>query len=302
MKGAACAGTRTTGSAVTEPPGPGPSAFPDSGGSDFNATDPLISADYGGWWRRTTAVITRVWPQLLVLQAIGAAISLLCGVAVSRLGGPFMVESDQVQVLDAVVQAAAQTAAVLIDVTVFTLVTLAVVHLVVLTAAGRQPTLGACLRGAARRLLPLTGWSVLAGVMIAVGLLLCLLPGIYFIVVLLLLAPVIAIERRQGIGRCFELFHAGRSIALNRNGTILAITLAVITLGSLLEPPITAAVGSTQTDPTAGTSILVLAVGSVITAATGILTGPLTVTAYADLRASREPLSTAILAEQLLRP
>ena len=140
---------------MTEPPGAGP--FPDSGGPDFDPTDPLISADYAGWWRRTTAVITRVWPQLLVLQAIGAAISLLCGVAISRLGGPFMVEEDQVQVLDAVGQAAAQIAAGLVDVTVFTLVTLAVVHLVVLTAAGRQPTLGACLRGAGRRLLPLIG-------------------------------------------------------------------------------------------------------------------------------------------------
>ena len=285
---------------MAEPPGSG--SFPGGGGPDLDPADPLISADYAGWWRRTIAIISRIWPQLLVLQAIGAVISWLCGVAIGQLGGPFMVDEDQVQVLDAGIRIASQIAAALIDVTVFTLVTLAVVHLVVLTAVGQQPTLAGCLRGAARRLLPLIGWSVLAAVMIGVGLLLCLLPGIYVIVVLLLLAPVIAIERRQGIGRCFDLFHAGRRTALSRNGTILAITVAVVTLGSLLELPITAAVTSTQVDPGAGANPLVLAVGSVITAVIGVLTGPLTVTAYADLRARRESLSTAILAEQLLRP
>lgn len=283
---------------MAEPPGSG--SFLGNGGPDFDPADPLISADYAGWWRRTLAVITRTWPQLLVLQAIGAIVSFVCGVALSRLGGPFMVESDQVQALDAAVRIGTQLAATVIDVTVFTVVTLAVVHLVVLTAAGRQPTLGACLRGAARRLLPMTGWSVLAALLISVGLLLCLLPGIYCIVVLLLLAPVVAIERRQGIGRCFDLFHAGRRPALIRNGTILAITLASITVGSVLELSIKAAGTSAQADPVVGTNLLALAVGIVITAVVGILTGPLTVTAYADLRARGESLSTAMLAEQLL--
>ena len=265
----------------------------------FDPTDPLISADYAGWWRRTLAVITHVWPQLLVLQAAGAVVTFLCGVAVGRVREPFMVESDQVQGVGVAARISAQITAALVDVTVFTVVTLAVVYLVVLSAAGRQPTLGECLRGAARRLLPLIGWSLLAGVLVGVGLLLCLLPGIYFIVVLILLAPVVAIERRQGIGRCFDLFHTARRTALGRNGTILAIMLAVATLGWGLQMAITAAVGSNQGDPGAGSTVRALAADSLTTAVVGILTGPLAVTAYASLRTKREPISTADLALQL---
>jgi hypothetical protein len=265
-------------------------------------SDPLISDSYQGWWRRSIAVIRETWPQLLVLQVIGAVISLLWGLALRRIRVPFMVEKDQVQVLDLVARVAAELAGALIDVLTFTLVTLAVVHLVVLTAAGDPPGIGRCLRGAARRLLPLLGWGLLSGVMIAVGLLFCLLPGFYVMLVLLVLAPVVAIERGGGIGRCFDLFNSGSGAAWSRNGTILAVTVGVTAAGSALALPLTAAFGSVQVDPGEGTSIASLIVGSIVGAAVGMLTGPLTVTAYADLRACRESITTADLAAQLTRP
>jgi hypothetical protein len=148
---------------------------------------------------------------------------------------------------------------------------------------------------------PLLGWSLLAALMIGVGLLLCLVPGIYFTVVLVLLAPVVAVERRAGIGRCFDLFHASRRDALSRNSTIVALMVAVTVIGSRLQAPITLAVSSTQVDVGAGANLLALGIGSAVTAVLGILTGPLAVTAYADLRARREHTSTTELAEQLLR-
>jgi hypothetical protein len=141
------------------------------GGFASDPADPLVSADYTGWWRRTLAVIGATWPLLLMLQALGAVVSFLCGVVLSRWKHPSL--PDHVQVVDVGVWILAQVVAILVDVVSFTWVTLAVVHVVVLTAAGRRPTLGACLRGAVRRLLPLIGWSLIAAVMIGVGLFLC---------------------------------------------------------------------------------------------------------------------------------
>ncbi len=227
--------------------------------------------------------------------------SFLCGTAISRVRVPFMADEDQIQALDVAARTIAQIANALIDATVFSLVTLAVVYLMVLTAAGQRPALGGCLRGAAHPVLPLLGWSVPAALMIGGGLLLCLLPGVYVTVVLVLLAPVVAVERREGIGRCFDLFHASSRAGLSRNGTIVAVMVTVSSIGSWLQAPITFAVSSVQVDIGAGDSLLALAISSTVTAVVGILTGPLTVTAYADLRARRERTSTAELAEPLLR-
>src|SRR5262245_19903963 len=41
------------------------------------AADPLISADYNGWWQRSIGIVKTYWRQLLVLQAIGAAVGFL---------------------------------------------------------------------------------------------------------------------------------------------------------------------------------------------------------------------------------
>ncbi len=284
---------------MAEPPQQGPSAGGYETGGDPG--DPLISYTYHGWWRRSIALIKRIWPQLLILQAIGAVISLLFGLALRQIRVPFMAESDQVQVLDVVARVAGELAGALIDVVTFTLVTLAVVHLVVLTAAGDPPSTGRCLLGAGRRLLPLLGWSLLSGVMVAVGLLLCLLPGLYFMLVLLVLAPVVAIERRAGIGRCFDLFNSGSNAAWGRNGTILALMLGVTAAGSVLALPVMAAVGSVRVDTGESSSVASLVVGNILAAAVGMLSGPLAVTAYADLRASRESITTADLAAQLTR-
>ncbi|MET8147758.1 hypothetical protein ACIBSW_28560 [Actinoplanes sp. NPDC049668] len=273
---------------MAEPPGYGP---PYSR-PDFDPADPLISADYVGWWRRSLRVIGRTWPRLLAVQVIGAVALFVSDLVLSRLAGWF-VESDQSRGLRVVTEVTAS----IVDTTVTSLMTLVMVFVVILSADGREPTLPECLRGALRRLLPVLGWSVVAALLVTVGLALCILPGVYFLLVLIPLVPVVAVERRQGVGRCFELFPAG-SVGWTRNGTLLALTALGFTVLGFVE----AAVGTAELRPGADIDPLAVALSSVAAAAGVILTGPLTVTAYADLRARREPLRTADLAGQLLRP
>ena len=58
--------------------------------------DPLVNADYGGWWRRAIAIIRVAWPQLLVLNLVGAVVGTVLqtplAVVLSRL--PLKVEES----------------------------------------------------------------------------------------------------------------------------------------------------------------------------------------------------------------
>ncbi|MEU8665154.1 hypothetical protein [Actinoplanes philippinensis] len=225
-------------------------------------TDPLISDDYGGWWQRTLALIARAWPQLLTLQAIGTAVSLTCESATARLDSPLW----------------ATPLAVVVDALVYTVITLAVVRLVVFTAAERPPALGDCVRGAAPAALPLI-WRMLMFVLIVVaGGLLLVLPGVFALLVLTLLAPVVAVERGAGILRCLHLFGATWRAALPRSGTILLIIGGVPAVVEWLTPAGTGAAADVRE------TVLAALTSAIV----GLITGPLAVTAYADLRAREE--------------
>ncbi|MEU4625159.1 hypothetical protein AB0G04_34950 [Actinoplanes sp. NPDC023801] len=233
--------------------------------------DPLIGFDYGGWWRRTMTVVGAIWPRLLILQAIGAVVSVVCEAATGRLGessGP-------------------GTAVAVAGVLVVFLVTLAVVPLMVLTASGRPATVGTCLRVIARRVLPLIGLCLLAGVMLMVGFLLLVLPGIYLLLVLTTLVPVVAVEGGWAINRCFVLFDNRRRFALARCGTVVAVMLGGGAVASLVQATLGAGLGA-------------IVAGNLLTTAVYALVGPLSVTAYAAMRALLEPVSTEDLARQML--
>jgi hypothetical protein len=231
-------------------------------------TDPLISADYGGWWRRTLALIARIWPQLLALQACAAAVTLLFEVMDQRPDAPFWMGLG----------------AMALDVVVSTAVTLVVVRFVVFTAVDRPPALRDCLRGAAPALLPLIGWTILCIPLVVLGILLFVLPGVFVILAITFLAPVVAVERGQEIRRCFDLVNRSWAKAGARAGTIVLITVVAGYLGAEL---------------TSGGGVRGLVLAGLAVAAAGVLAGPLTVTAYADLRALGEPVTAASIAEQL---
>ncbi len=78
---------------------------------------------------------------------------------------------------------------------------------------GRQPTLAHAFREALRIFLPLLGTSLLAGLLMFAGLLLLVIPGVWVILGLVLLSPVMILERRFGtdaIRRSLDLMKGNR--------------------------------------------------------------------------------------------
>ena len=105
---------------------------------------------------------------------------------------------------------------------------------------GRGGTTGSAqvvpaLKGAARRLFPLIGWGVLAGMLTLVAFLACGLPAFYVAAATAVLAAVVTFGRGGVIARCFRLFHGDLGSSVARIATMAAIAIAV---GAFLGSPI----------------------------------------------------------------
>jgi hypothetical protein len=181
-------------------------------------------------------------------------------------------------------------------------VQLAMLHALVQRATGQPVSVGAALVGGLRRFPPLLGWGFLQGLMIVVGLLFCLLPGIYVILALYVLPAVVLLERGNGIGRTFELFHANFGAAIARVATIVGVTLAFALVEGAFSTVISG--GSLFSDGNVGTVAAVAdgVVSVTLSIISSIVVTPLLLTAYADMRARREPFSTAYLVPQPYTP
>jgi glycerol uptake facilitator-like aquaporin len=123
--------------------------------------------------------------------------------------------------------------------------------------------------------------------------------------VFVVLAPVVALERGVNpISRCFKLFHGNLGTSIARVATIFGVFIGIVIVAAIFTVPVNLAVSPA----TASTGALVVAgllttiIAVVIGAVAGVLAGPLTVTAYADMRARIEPVSTPQLAQELAQP
>ncbi len=276
----------------------------------YAGADPLISPDFSGWWQRGTAIARTSWRPLLTLQLIGAVVAFV-------MRGPTGVY-QAIVARDLTNSAAGTTRAtlslgpllagtglsllgVILMLLVSALVTLASVHVVVASATGVQLSVGDALRGGVRRLMPLIGWQLLASLIIVAGACACLLPGIYFGAVFAVLAPIVAFERVNPIGRSFKLFHGNLAVSTSRIATIFGVFLGVAIVAGIVGIIVSAATHQS----TASTATLVVGqlfvtlIAVVFGAVVGVVTGPLTVTAYADMRSRLEPLSTAVLVHEV---
>jgi hypothetical protein len=281
--------------------------------------DPLVSADYSGWWQRGIAIVKAGWPQLAAAQAIGAAVQMLVQVPLL-----IYVSTQGQHFADAQQAGRAPDTGPLFAVFGFTLlvafaglvvgavVAIATMQMGVSIASGGQPKLGPALRAALQRAFPLIGWQFLAGLIMLVGLCACVLPIFYFLAVFTLMPAIVAFERTNAISRCFKLFHANLGGAIGRIATILGISI----LGGIIAAAISEVIGAAggapafgmPTTATVSTSAVVVAaivsalIGAVIDRGIAVLTGPLTLTAYADLRARVEPLTTDVLLREIGAP
>jgi hypothetical protein len=267
--------------------------------------DPLVSADYAGWWRRALAIVRAAWPQLLVLELVGAVVGTALQTPVTAMLDRVPLGVDEslrsgdfgFGLRDLLAGLGSAAVSLVIGVVVAAVVSLATLRVSFAAAVGAPVWIGEGLSTAVGRLFPLLGWYLIVIPMVLVGLCACVLPGLYFAAVLSVLPAVVVFERGAGIGRCFKLFHGAFGTSLARLATILVMYPVVGLITSVIGTIIEA--GFNVTDANDPRLFLGSALSTGVTflgfGALAVLTTPLLLTAYADMRARVEPFTTTLL-------
>ncbi|MEV4841963.1 hypothetical protein AB0K20_01835 [Micromonospora matsumotoense] len=297
------------------PPGGG-GGFPPGGGyppytaGAWGPEDPLVNPPYAGlegWFARCTGALRRSWRTLLPLMLLTQVVP---GVAVSLLSLGMGPDATTLPA-DGSLPAGYLSDLVIYGVSVI-LVALAfgVVQgvgwaggtwVVARQAAGQPADLPGALRYGARRCLGLWGWMLVLGLLVGVGLCLCLLPGIYLAFALALAGPVYLFEGQNPIGRSFRMFHDRLGMVLGR---VALVALAVF-LGSVLGG-VVESVGILPfgTDPftapgTAVGAVAVILVSAVLVVPVYLVQLVGLVVTYAEQRAQEGPVNVVRLVAEL---
>ncbi|MGE5156132.1 MAG: hypothetical protein ACM3JP_01375 [Betaproteobacteria bacterium] len=276
--------------------------------------DPLISPDYSGWWDRGVTIVKRGWRQLVTLQVIGLVLAVIIQTPVGVYAA--LARNDLSASLSTTTGANPATPAdlgpllVLIGISLLTtlvaiivtsIVTLATVRVGVCAAIGTPITTSEALTLAVRRVFPLIGWQLLALPIYLAGVCACGVGVLYVAAVLLVLPVVVAVERRNAIGRCFALFNRNFGASLARVATI-----AGLSIGAAIVSAVVGAILSTATHASVpgdsgliASSIISTVIAAIIGGAVAVFIAPLTLTAYADMRARYEQITTPTIAWEL---
>jgi hypothetical protein len=267
--------------------------------------DPLVSGTYEGWWRRSFALLKAGWRPMAVVQVIVTVPTVALTVPAYLSFEERQREAQETLQAGGSLDFAQFSAgypmlmlALAVSGLSYTMGQLVTARLVVDIATGRNAGSGAAALAALRRFPALLGWSLLALPMIVAAIVLCLLPVLYVGAVLTVLPVVVLLERGAGIGRCFRLFHADLGVAIGRIATILGLTVAGSVIVTLLTTAVTLTAGGGLESPNALATTAEALLQGVFYVAAGLVGTPLLVTAYADMRARREPFSTAHLQQQ----
>jgi len=274
-------------------------------------TDPLISLNYNGWWSRGVSIAKRGWKPLATLQALGLILVLLIQAPIAVYGT--LAADDLNRSIDTSDTNAPPDLAPVLGVLGFALVvallaiivaamvTIATVHVGVSVAIGAPVRIADALHLAARRVFPLLGWQLLAIPIYLLAVCACFLPVFYVAAVFVVLPVVVAVERTNAIGRCFSLFHGNLGSSIARIATIVGLNFGVAIAGGFVGTLFDAAAraASPGTVGLVAGSVASTLVAAAIGAALAILLAPLTLAAYADMRARLEPLNTMMIAQQL---
>ena len=265
-----------------------------------DARDPLVSADYNGWWQRSFGLLRATWKPMAAVFGVASLVDLFL-----TIPGTLRFEATQRDARERIEAAGDQ-----VDFTLFfagvgefaaatagagliyLLATLMAAGIVIDAALGRTGGSGAA-RAAARRFPVMIGWSVPALLLAAVAFALCFLPLLYAGAVLMVLPVVVLVERGNAVSRCFSLFHGDVGAALSRVATIAALSVAGLVVVNLITTVVLVASGSTLEDRPVPATVAEVVLQGVYTFAIGLVTTPMLVTAYADMRARREPFTSA---------
>lgn len=283
------------------PPGYGPAPQPQypygpQSGWYAGPSDPLVSPDFSGWWTRAFALLFAIWRPMVMVQLIWALPLVPLGVVVNLTPIETAVSAN-VDFTGDILVPLLTTLAVGLVTTLLTMVSqLATLQILVQHATGRPVSVSGALVTGLRRAPAMLGWGILAGLLTMVGLVFCFLPGLYVGAVMMVLPVVVLLERRNGIGRAFELFHADFGAAIGRIATIVGIMLAFGLVNGVLSSVLVTPGSLSGEGVNIGLALTAAIISAVFSIASSIVVSPLLLTAYADMRARHEPFATAHLA------
>ena len=186
---------------------------------------PHPGGGFGAWWNTLWSAFARSWKQLLPIVAITSALPgiILAIVGVELLSRGFTVvdngETGDVTAHWGVFGAFVGLAVALGIVALFAAAIgwSGAMWLVTRQAAGAPASVGEALAFGARRCLRLGGLLVVVGLMVAVGLVACFLPGLYLAVAASLVVPFVIFDRgTSAIGGSFRLVNRNFGAVLGR--------------------------------------------------------------------------------------
>jgi YVTN family beta-propeller protein len=266
--------------------------------------DPLVPANLDGWLLAVIGVVRRSWPRLVALQLVVLVAALVSVPTLSAVMESLTGASPGIPglaALDAPTRPPSVPApglivsavAIALVATMLYVTTLAAgMRVAVLDAAGRTETVTASLRFGLGRMFPLFGWLIVAYLLVFVGFLALVLPGLYVGVVLAATLAGVVVVERESVARCFTLVNR----ALLPTAGRMVIFWLVLTVYSVLTQVLAWAAGGAMS----ATSVLVQGVLQLPSALATIAVVAVT---YADLRHRENPeVTTRTLADELDRP
>jgi hypothetical protein len=282
------------------------------------AEDPLVTppgVGVNGWFQRIGGTLKRSWKSLVLVFAITFLLPTVVLAVAGVLAAATFLVPFQKELMDA--SGAGRephfqfdikiTAGVVVIGVVVVIALLflqfagyaAAAHTTTREAAGLPVTLGESLGYGFRRCAGLLGWNLVTILLIMLGTLACLLPGIYVAAATALVGPVYLFERQRPIARSFEIFHRNLGRILGRLALVVVIFYGGSIVIGIVQGIANAALGST--DPTVA---LPGAIGVSVFGA--ILRLPLTIfliigilLTYAEQRGHEAPATSASLAAEL---
>jgi len=175
--------------------------------------------DLGDVLGTTAKIVGRRFVNLLVIAAICLAPSFFVGLLVGLLGaGARHIDPHQMEQLASNPGVMGGLAGGGVIVVVLSVVLSfvsqgAMLHTTIEHMAGRDPSIGASLRVALNKLLPILGASILVGLLVMLGMFLCLVPGIILAIMYYVAVPVVVAEGihgTQAMRRSSELTQGNR--------------------------------------------------------------------------------------------
>ena len=271
------------------------------------ADDPLVAREgFGSWFSKVWQAVGRSWRHLLPLFALAALPQAVLGAYVStvvhrRGADKFVTTSRGVDGRDVLhvdwnllrPLLLAVLASLLIGGLVSVLVRGASVWFITHDAAARPTTFAEAGRFTASRFSRLIGWQALFAVAGVIGLVFCIVPGVYVWVLSTFVVGIVSFEGH-------DVWRRSRTLVQGHFFPILGRVLVVGLLAGAAAQAL-AAVGNAVTAVT-GNAAVGGAVGALLAAPVGMLGAAAAVVTYAEAKARVDGTDTANLLYDLHRP